>query len=85
MVKTIQNICKAKLCLPSSKMAKKPLLTDRMKLQRLYFARQYENWGWRSGRRLCFWMKATLSSGLVSGPGTAGGWWGQAGRRSGSL
>jgi hypothetical protein len=43
-VRTIQNISKAKLGLPSRKMAKKPLLTDRMKPQRLKFASQYEKW-----------------------------------------
>jgi hypothetical protein len=53
-VRTIQNICKAKLGLPSRKMAKKPLLTDRMKLQRLEFARLYGKWGLEERRKVMF-------------------------------
>jgi hypothetical protein len=53
-VRTIQNICKAKLGLPSRKMAKKPLLTDRMKPQRLEFARQYGKWEMEEWKKVMF-------------------------------
>jgi hypothetical protein len=53
-VRTIQNICKAKLGLPSRKMVKKPLLTDSMKLQRLEFARQYGKRGVEEWKKVMF-------------------------------
>jgi hypothetical protein len=40
-VRTISRVCREKLKLPSRKMADKPLLTDRMKNDRLEFARRY--------------------------------------------
>ncbi len=53
-VRTIQQIFKAKLGLRSKKMAKEPILTDRMKLQRLEFARQYENCGIEEWKKVMF-------------------------------
>ena len=44
-VRWIQRLCKDKLKLPSRKMAKKPLLSQRMKDQRLAFAMEYRDWG----------------------------------------
>ncbi len=44
-VRQIQDVCLKKLELPSRKMAKKPLINERMRQQRLEFARLYENWG----------------------------------------
>ncbi len=38
-VRTIQQVCKAKLGLPSRKMARKLVLTNRIWLQRLTFSR----------------------------------------------
>jgi hypothetical protein len=49
-VRWFQRLCKDKLKLPSRKMAKKPLLSQRMKDQRLAFAMEYRDWGvdkWR--------------------------------------
>jgi hypothetical protein len=40
-IRAIQRACKEKLNLPSQKMAKKPLLTQRMKGQRLAFSMEY--------------------------------------------
>ena len=50
-VRWIQCLCKDKLKMPSRKMAKKPLLNQRMMDQRLEFAREYGGWGveeWKS-------------------------------------
>ncbi len=40
--------------LPSRKMARKPLLIDRMKLQRLEFPRQYRNWRAEEWKKVMF-------------------------------
>jgi hypothetical protein len=40
--------------LASRKMARKPLLTDRMKLQRLEFPRQYRNWRAEEWKKVMF-------------------------------
>jgi hypothetical protein len=44
-IRTIQGTCVKKLEIRSRKMVKKPLLTERMMLQRLEFANQYQHWG----------------------------------------
>jgi hypothetical protein len=42
-IRAIQRACKEKLNLPSRKMAKEPLRTQRMKDQRLAFAKEYRD------------------------------------------
>ncbi len=44
-VRAIQHVSLKKLKLPSHVMAKKPLLTQKMKVQRLGFGHQYGHWG----------------------------------------
>jgi hypothetical protein len=53
-IRAIQRACKEKLNLPSRKMAKKPLLTQRMKDQRLAFAMQYRHWGIEEWKKVMF-------------------------------
>jgi hypothetical protein len=48
-VRWIQRLCKLKLKLPSRKMAKKTLLSQRMKDQRLAFAMEYRDGGGGGG------------------------------------
>ena len=43
-IRQIQDICLKKLNLPSRKMARKPVLTDKMREKRLAFAHQYGHW-----------------------------------------
>ena len=43
-VRSIQRICQKTLALPSRKMAKKPVLTAKMKEKRMAFCRQYGHW-----------------------------------------
>jgi hypothetical protein len=43
-VRSIQRSCRKTLKLPSMKMAKKPLLTERMRRQRPDFAMEHEDW-----------------------------------------
>ena len=43
-IRHIQKICLEQLKLPSRKMARKPLLTEKMKEKRLVFAHQYGHW-----------------------------------------
>ncbi len=43
-VRSIQRSCRKTLKLPSMKMAKKPLLTKRMRRQRLEFTMAHEDW-----------------------------------------
>ncbi len=43
-VRTIQWACKQTLKMPSRTMRKKPLLTERMRIQRLEFANAYRHW-----------------------------------------
>ena len=43
-VSTIQRLCLKNLALPSRTMAKKPVLTDKMKEKRMAFCRQYGHW-----------------------------------------
>lgn len=53
-VRTIQHACLKDLKLPSRKMAKKPLLNERMKAQRLEFAMQYRNWSANDWKKVMF-------------------------------
>jgi hypothetical protein len=53
-IRTIQDACVKKLAMRSRKMAKKPLLTERMMLQRLEFANQYQHWGVEDWKRVMF-------------------------------
>jgi transposase len=53
-VRWIQQLCKDKLKLPSRKMAKKPLLSQRMKEQRLAFAMEYWEWNVEKWRDVMF-------------------------------
>jgi hypothetical protein len=43
-IRVIQDTCLKKLELPSRKMSKKPLRTDHMRLKRLKFVQQYQDW-----------------------------------------
>jgi hypothetical protein len=43
-VRTIQRACKQTLKMPSRMMRKKPLLTERMRIQRLEFSNAYRQW-----------------------------------------
>jgi hypothetical protein len=43
-VRFIQKTLQKRLGLPACKPAKKPLLTDKMKMKRLAFAKKYLNW-----------------------------------------
>jgi hypothetical protein len=43
-IRRFQQVCTNKLKLPSRKMAKKPLLSQRMKDQRLEFTMEYRDW-----------------------------------------
>jgi hypothetical protein len=52
---TIQKICHNKMQLPSRKMANKPLINERMKINRLVFTRQHAHWGVEE------WKKVMLS------------------------
>ena len=58
-VHTIQHRLQKGLGLPSRKAAKKPLLTERMKKQRIAFAKKYSTFTGRlrSGKELCFRMR----------------------------
>ncbi len=51
-IRTIQS--KEQLKLPCHKMADKPLLTGRMKNDRLEFARRYAHWGVEEWKRVMF-------------------------------
>jgi hypothetical protein len=76
-IRVIKRACKEKLNLLSWKMAKKSLLTQRMKDQRLAFAIEYQAGGLRSGKKLCFRMRVSSSCILErSSPGAGGqrGW-----------
>ncbi len=53
-VRWIQRLCKDKLKLPSRKIAKKPLLSQRMKDQQLAFAMEYRDWGVEKWRDVMF-------------------------------
>ena len=53
-VRTIQHQCLKVLKLPSRKMANKPLLTERMRRDRLDFARRYQHWGVEEWRKVMF-------------------------------
>ncbi len=53
-VRAIQHVSLKKLKLPSRVMAKKPLLTKRMKEQRLEFANQYGHWGVDDWKKVMF-------------------------------
>lgn len=53
-IRRIQEVCKNDLKLPSRKMADKPLLNDRMKEDRLRFARAYGHWGVEEWRKVMF-------------------------------
>jgi hypothetical protein len=43
-IRSIQRLCQKDLALPCRMMAKKPILTDKMKEKRLAFCRQYGHW-----------------------------------------
>ena len=43
-VRTVQRWCLKRLDMPARKPAKKPLITERMKAQRLAFAMKYRDW-----------------------------------------
>jgi hypothetical protein len=53
-IRTIQSFCKEQLKLPCRKMADKPLLSERMKNDRLEFARRYAHWGVEEWKRVMF-------------------------------
>ncbi len=53
-IRVIQRACKEKLNLPSQKMAKKNLLTQRMKTRGWHFPWNTRSGGLRRGRKLCF-------------------------------
>ena len=53
-IRTIQEACQKDLGLPSRKMAKKPLIKDRMKAQRLEFALQYQHWTVEEWKKVMF-------------------------------
>lgn len=53
-IRRIQHICQKDLGLPSRKMSEKPLINERMKQQRLAFAREYENWGVEDWKKVMF-------------------------------
>ena len=53
-VRTIQHRLQKGLGLPSRKAAKKPLLTERMKKQRIAFARKYIHWTPAQWKRVMF-------------------------------
>jgi transposase len=53
-VRTIQSWCKDQLKLPCRKMVNKPLLTDRMRNDRLTFARRYAHWGVEQWKKVMF-------------------------------
>jgi hypothetical protein len=72
-VRAIQHVSLKKLKLPSRVMVKKPLLTQKMKDQRLVFAHQYGHWGIENGNRSCSVMRAILSCDLVTRAPAAGG------------
>ena len=60
-VRTIQHRLQKSLGLPSRKAAKKPLLTERMKKQRIAFSKKNTFTGrLRSGKELCFRMRVTF-------------------------
>jgi hypothetical protein len=56
----------------SRKMSEKPLIHKRIKQQRLAYARDYENWVWRTESRRCSLMRATLIWGLATRTPAAG-------------
>jgi hypothetical protein len=72
-VRTIQKICHDKLKLPSRKMADKPLINERMKNDRLEFARQHAHWGVEEWKKVMFSDESHFMSGLGTGASTAGG------------
>jgi hypothetical protein len=53
-VRAIQHVSLKKLKLPSRVIAKKPLLTQKMKDQRLEFAHQYSHWGIEEWKQVMF-------------------------------
>ena len=53
-VRTIQHRLQKSLGLPSRKAAKKPLLTERMKKQRIAFAKKYIHWTPAQWKRVMF-------------------------------
>jgi hypothetical protein len=53
-IRNIQDTRVKKLEMRSRKLAKKPLLTERMMLQRLEFANQYQHWGVEDWKRIIF-------------------------------
>ena len=53
-VRTIQHRLQKGLGLPSRKAAKKPLLTERMKKQRIAFAKKYIHWTPAQWKRVMF-------------------------------
>ncbi len=53
-IRSIQDCCLKDLKLPSRRKAKKPLLTDRMKEQRLDFAREHVEWSVEDWKRVMF-------------------------------
>jgi hypothetical protein len=53
-VRTIQRACKQTLNMPSRTMRKKPLLTERMRIQRLEFANAYRHWDEDDWKKVMF-------------------------------
>ncbi len=53
-IRSIQRLCLETLKLPSRKMAQKPLLSERMKNDRLEFARRYADWGVEDWKKTMF-------------------------------
>ncbi len=52
--RSVQRVCHKKLALPSRKMAKKPLLTNKMKEKQLAFCNQYRHWTAEQWRGVMF-------------------------------
>jgi hypothetical protein len=67
-IRVIEHICLKKLKLLSRKMAKNPILIDRMRLQRLEFARHYQDWGVEVRKDILYFpIRACLSFTLALG------------------
>jgi hypothetical protein len=64
-IRAIQRDCKEKLNLPSLKMAKKPLLTQRMKDQRLAYAMEYRDCGIEEWKKVMFQKRVISGCTLV--------------------
>ncbi len=52
--RSVQRICQKNLALPSRKMAKKPVLTEKMREKRISFCRQYGHWTAEEWKKVMF-------------------------------